>query len=89
MTDFPSQKLAFLPIGTPQDVVDTYTTALEAVRTHPDFPEISSKRVGRYPIFVADRAQTALASAMTVASNAKAFVLHWLQDDYGVLLKAN
>lgn len=84
---FPSQKLAFLPAGTPQDVIDTYTQAFEAVRNHPDFADISSKRVGKYPVFVGADAQTALASATSVPDSAKTFIRAWLKESYGVSLK--
>lgn len=83
---FPSQKIAFLPAGTPQDVVDTYTAAFEAVRARPDFAEISSKRVGKYKMFVGGEAAEATVAGTTVADSAKDFVTNWLQEDYGVSL---
>ncbi|MGV6838731.1 MAG: tricarboxylate transporter [Planktomarina sp.] len=84
---FPSQKIAFLPQGTPQDVIDTYVAAFEAVRARPDFAEISSKRVGKYKMFVGSEAQGAVATATTVPDSAKAFVVNWLKESYGVELK--
>lgn len=84
---FPSQKLAFLPAGTPQDVIDTYTAAFEAVKSRPDFAEISAKRVGKYPMFVGEGAANALASATSVPDTAKAFVINWLEEAYGVVLQ--
>ncbi len=84
---FPSQKLAFLPAGTPQEVIDTYVTAFEAVRARPDFAEISAKRVGKYPMFVGKEAENALASATSVPASAKAYVTNWLKEAYGVELK--
>ena len=83
---FPSQKLAFLPAGTPQEVIDTYVAAFEMVRNRPDFAEISSKRVGKYTMFVGEGAQGALDSATNVPDSAKAFVLSWLKEAYGVEL---
>lgn len=84
---FPSQKLAFLPQGTPQDVIDTYTAAFEAVRARPDFAEISAARVGKYPMFVGAGAANALGSATSVPDSAKAFVIGWLEEAYGVVLQ--
>ncbi len=84
---FPSQKIAFLPAGTPQDVVDTYTKAFEAVKARPDFAKISSKRIGKYPMFVGSGAAAATKSATSVADDAKAYVTAWLKDAYGVSLK--
>lgn len=84
---FPVQKLAFLPAGTPDDVIATYTQAFEAVRSRADFGEISAKRVGKYDVFVGEGAQKALATATQVPASAKAYVTQWLKDDYGVELK--
>jgi len=83
---FPSQKLAFLPAGTPQEVIDTYIAAFEAIRDREDFAAISAKRVGLYPMFVGASAQTALAAATSVPESAKGFVLAWLKQAYGVSL---
>ena len=84
---FPVQKLAFLPAGTPQDVIDTYSAAFEAVIARPDFAEISTKRVGKYSVFVGEDSQSALATATSVSDSAKVFVTNWLQEAYGVQLK--
>ncbi len=84
---FPVQKLAFLPAGTPQDVIDTYTKAFEDVVARADFAEISSKRVGKYPVFTGEGAQSALGTATQVPEAAKTYVTGWLQEAYGVSLK--
>ncbi|MEM9270071.1 MAG: tricarboxylate transporter, partial [Pseudomonadota bacterium] len=84
---FPVQKLAFLPAGSPQDVIDTYTAAFEAVTARADFAEISSKSVGKYPVFTGSGAQDALGTATGVPASAKDFVTNWLQEEYGVRLK--
>lgn len=84
---FPVQKLAFLPAGTPQDVIDTYTAAFQAVVDRADFAEISTKRVGEYPVFIGAGANDALATATGVPDGAREFVITWLQDEYGVSIK--
>ncbi|MGB0694718.1 MAG: hypothetical protein ACPGOY_03665 [Rhodospirillaceae bacterium] len=84
ISGFPVQKLAFLPAGTPQDVIDTYTKAFDAIRNRPDFAEIAASRVGKYPVFVGEGAQQALGKATSVPAEAKAFVIAWLKDSYGV-----
>lgn len=84
---FPVQKIAFLPGDTPQDVVDTYTAAFDAVRNHPDFATIALKRVGKYDVFVGEGAKAATTAGTTVSAEAKAFVTNWLQEAYGVSLK--
>ena len=84
---FPSQKIAFLPAGTPQDVFDAYTTAFAKIKARPDFAEISAKRLGKYPMFVGAEASKALQGAITVSPSAKTYVTDWLQAEFGVSLK--
>ena len=87
VSGFPVQKLAFLPAGTDQEIIDTYVAAFEAVRARPDFAELAAKQVGKYPMFVGEGAQKALQTAITVSPEAKAFVTNWLKDRYGVVLE--
>ena len=84
---FPSQKIAFLPAGTPQDIIDTYRKAFEDVKARPDFPTISAQRVGKYEMFTGEGVEIALRSATTIDDAAKQFVLDWLEEDYGVTLE--
>ena len=84
---FPSQKIAFLPSGTPRNVINTYRAAFEAIKARPDFPVISARRVGKYEMFTGQGVQTALQSATTIDPSAKAYVLRWLAEDYGVILR--
>ncbi|MGI9364489.1 MAG: tricarboxylate transporter [Rhizobiaceae bacterium] len=84
---FPSQKLAFLPNGTSQEVIDMYVAAFEKIKNRPDFAEISKSRLGKYPMFVGASAKTALGKATQVPDSAKAYVVGWLKDDFGVQLK--
>ncbi len=84
---FPVQKIAFLPQGTPQEVIDTFTKAFDKVKARPDFAQLSSKRLGKYPMFVGKDAKAALDQATSVPETAKAFVVQWLNDEYGVKLK--
>lgn len=84
---FPSQKLAFLPAGTDQAIVDTFSNAFAKIAARPDFAEISAKRLGKYPMYTGDAAKAALATAITVNDDAKTFVKGWLKEDFGVELK--
>ncbi|MEP1442385.1 MAG: tricarboxylate transporter [Hyphomicrobiales bacterium] len=84
---FPSQKIAFLPAGTDAKVIDTFVEAFDKIKARPDFAEISLKRLGKYPMFTGADAKSALGNAITVPSEAKAFVVKWLKDDFGVELK--
>lgn len=84
---FPVQKLAFVPAGTPQEIVDTYTAAFEAVVAREDFAQISKTRVGEYPVFTGADAQSALSTATSVPESAQNFVINWLESQYGVVLR--
>ncbi|MEC9198482.1 MAG: tricarboxylate transporter [Pseudomonadota bacterium] len=87
ISGYPSQKIAFLPKETPQEVIDTYVAAFEAVRARPDFKEISSNEVGQYPMFVGEGAVKATNEATTVTPEAKAYVIDWLKTSYGVTIE--
>ncbi|WP_323771833.1 tricarboxylate transporter [Antarctobacter sp.] len=87
VSGFPVQKIAFLPGDTPQDVVDAYTTAFDAVRKADGFAELAAGQVGKYPVFVGEGAKKATVAGTTVSPEAKAFVTNWLQEAYGVSLK--
>lgn len=83
---FPVQKLAFLPAGTPRDVIDTYSKAFQRIVSRSNFAEIASARVGKYKVFTGAETKSALGTATSVPASAKAFVVKWLKDDYGVEL---
>ena len=83
---FPSQKLAFLPAGTDQEIVDTFVNAFDAIIARADFAEISAARLGQYPVYTGAGAEQALANAIFVNDEAKDFVKGWLKDDFGVEL---
>lgn len=83
---FPSQKIAFLPAGTDQEIIDTFVEAFDKIKARPDFAEISKKRLGKYPMFTGADAKAALGNATTVPASAKTFVVNWLKDDFGVQL---
>ena len=84
---FPAQKMVFLPQGASNDAIVTYTKAFEEVKARADFAEISGKRLGKYPQMTGDAAKTAMESATKVSPEAKAFIVNWLQEKYGVSLK--
>jgi hypothetical protein len=83
---FPSQKIAFLPAGTPQNVIDTYANAFAKVKARPDFAKLSAKRLGKYPMYVGPDSKSALDGALKISRSAKSFVKKWLKDDFGVTL---
>ena len=83
---FPAQKMVFLPQGASADAIATYTKAFEAIKARPDFAEISAPRLGKYPQMTQDEAKTAFDSATSVPPEAKAFIVNWLKERYGVEL---
>ena len=46
---FPSQKIAILPAGSPQDIIDTFSDAFFAIRARPDFCRNISQAFGQIP----------------------------------------
>ena len=84
---FPAQKMVFLPNGASEEAITTYTAAFEAIKARDDFAEISGARLGKYPQMTGEAATVAMASATAVAPAAKALVIDWLQERYGVSLK--
>jgi len=86
ITGFAVQKMIFLPQGAPAEAIETYTKAFQAVHARSDFPEISAKRLGKYPQMTGDVATKSLDSALNVPDDAKAFIVNWLKERFGVKL---
>lgn len=83
---FPAQKMVFLPGGADQETVDAFSEAFQEVHARDDFAEISAARLGVYPQMTGEEAMGAVEAATTVPDDAKAFVVGWLKDRYGVEL---
>lgn len=83
---FPAQKMVFLPQGASEDALVTYTNAFDAIIAKPDFADISKARLGVYPQMTGMAAQSTLARGTQVPEEAKAFVINWLSERYGVTL---
>lgn len=83
---FPAQKMVFLPKGTDQDVIDTYSAAFEAITKRPDFAEIAKDRLGVYPQVTGARAEKFKKAGTVVNPTAIAWVKNWLKERYGVEL---
>jgi tripartite-type tricarboxylate transporter receptor subunit TctC len=84
---FPAQKMVFLPKGATNDAMVTYTKAFNDVLARPDFAEISASSLGVYPQMTGDAAIATLKLGTQVDPAAKAFVVNWLEESYGVSLK--
>lgn len=84
---FPAQKMLFLPQGATPEAVETYSNAIKSILDRPDFADISLKHLGKYPQMTGAPAEKALNSVFNVPGEAKAFVVNWLAERYGVKLK--
>ena len=85
---FAAQKPIFLPKGTPQDVVDAYTAALQRVVRRADFKEKSAKELGDYEQAVGPAARQAVQIALNIDPSAKAWVKEWLSRRFQVKFDA-
>jgi len=84
---FPAQKMVFLPGAASAEVVAAYEQAFNDILARDDFAEISAKTVGIYPQMTGEAAAKAKTLATEVPEAAKAFVVDWLAEDYGVTLE--
>ena len=84
---FANQKTIYLPSSAPQELIDAYTAAFEAIKARPDFAEISAKELGKYPQQTGAAAVTATEQAITISPEAKQYVLDWLKEDYGITVE--
>ena len=84
---FPAQKMVFLPKGATEEQIETYSKAFQKVLARDDFAEISKARLGIYPQMTGEKAKQTLKQGTQVPAEAKAFVVDWLDERYGVSLK--
>lgn len=83
---FAAQKPIFLPKGTPRDIVDAYTKAIEAAIASPGFKEKAGAEIGEYRQMTGPAAAKVLNVALDIDPQAKAWVKKWLADKYNVKL---
>ena len=83
---FPAQKMVFLPDGTPQDIVDAYAAAFEAVVDDPDFRDRAQAELGVYPQVTGAAAERVKELAIGVSPEARDWVQTWLSERFGVEL---
>ncbi|MBL4646545.1 MAG: tricarboxylate transporter [Rhizobiales bacterium] len=84
---FPAQKMIFLPAGATDEAIAVFTKAFNDIIARDDFAEISAARLGVYPQLTGDQAKATLALGTQVDAGAKAFVINWLNEAYGISLK--
>ncbi len=83
---FPAQKMVFLPNGTDQEVIDTYSSAFKAVTMQADFAEKSKTRLGVYEQATGEKAAVFKKLGTEVPEDTKAWIKSWLKESYGVYL---
>ncbi|MEM8849878.1 MAG: tricarboxylate transporter [Pseudomonadota bacterium] len=83
---FPAQKMVFLPGTASADVVETYAKAFEDVIARDDFDELAATTLGVYPQMTRGAADAAFGLGTQVPDEARAFVVNWLEESYGVTL---
>ncbi|MDD9821565.1 MAG: tripartite tricarboxylate transporter substrate-binding protein [Gammaproteobacteria bacterium] len=76
---FSAQKMVFLPQGTSNDIIQTYSDAFAKVINAPDFADKSKKRLGVYPQAIGAQAEVLKKQATTVDAASKAWVQNWLK----------
>jgi len=84
---FPGQKMAFLPKGTPKEIVDAYQAAMTKVFADPDFKKTSRKALGAYPQFTGAAAEKTMARAIRIDKDDRDWVRNWLKTRFKVELK--
>lgn len=83
---FPAQKMVFLPKGTDQDVIDTYSNAFKAATMQADFAEKSKKRLGVYEQATGEKAAAFKKLGTEVPEDTKDWIKAWLKESYGINL---
>ncbi|GIX13241.1 MAG: hypothetical protein KatS3mg118_1200 [Paracoccaceae bacterium] len=86
ISGFAAQKMVFLPKGAPQEAIDTFTAAFARIKARPDFRKAAANILGEYPQMTGPAARKAFEQAITVPPAAKAYVLDWLKERFGVTL---
>jgi hypothetical protein len=84
---FPAQKMVFLPGTASADLIETYAKAFDEVIARPDFDELAAATLGVYPQMTRDAGAAAFKLGTQVPEDARAFVVNWLEESYGVTLK--
>lgn len=84
---FAAQKMVFLPEGTPQEIIDTYSEAFKKIVSQPGFKEKAEAAIGEYPQATGKAAEAAKQVAINVAPEDKQWVLDWLKRRFNVEIK--
>jgi tripartite-type tricarboxylate transporter receptor subunit TctC len=79
---FGAQKLLSLPEGTPDDIVEAWTSAIKAAMAEPDFNSSKTEVLGPYEQFVGPEAEKMKMVATTVTPEARTAVISWLKERF-------
>lgn len=81
---FPGQKMAFLPKGTPPDIVAAYQEAVQKVIADPAFKKAAVTALGAYPQYTGAAAEKTLKRAITIDQADRDWVRKWLKERFQV-----
>jgi tripartite-type tricarboxylate transporter receptor subunit TctC len=83
---FANQKTIFLPQSASQEMVDTYSAAIEKVVKADGFKASANEVLGVYPQMTGAAAIEATKQATSISPEAKKYVLDWLEEAYGITM---
>jgi len=85
---FPAQKLLVAPRETPDDIVMAYQSAVETMKTDPDYIARKLAALGTYDQVTGRAAQTMYELATNVPRSARDWVKDWLRREFRVNLES-
>ncbi len=83
---FPAQKMVFLPKDTPQEIVDAYQAAIEAMKQDPEYQANKEAILGTYEQVVGQSADALFQKGTKITPELRKQVVDMLAADYGVRL---
>ncbi len=83
---FPAQKMVFLPEGTPDEIVDAYQQAFEAMKEDPDYVANAEPVLGAYGQVTGEAADVLFERGTVIAPELRATVVSLLSEEYGVVV---
>ena len=83
---FPAQKMVFLPKDTPQEIVDAYQAAVEAMKMDPEYQANKQAVLGTYEQVTGKAADALFKKGTTISPELRKQVLDLLSAEYGVKL---
>jgi hypothetical protein len=87
VSGFPAQKLIVLPKTTPDNIVETYRSAVRGMLKDPDYLAKRDEVIGEYEQVTDAEAERLYKAGTTIAPEAKAWVRQFLEKTYQVQFK--